>query len=136
MDVWPGPWHSHSMQARYSMHRLLLALVLSQALACQALVASWSGALAAAGPHVVGTICSGALLDPGGDGGPSPATPNNHQDCLGVCTAACHAANLPGQFLVLAPSDVLVAIQPPHIVELLERTEAPGFLARAPPVTT
>jgi hypothetical protein len=69
-----------------------------------------------------------------GQGDPSPAIPNDHQDCRGVCTAACHAANLPGQSLALARSGTPAAIQPLHLATLLERTETPGFLARAPPV--
>lgn len=136
MDVPLQPWHSQTMQARYSVRRLLLTLVLSQALACQALVAAWSGALAA-GPHATGTICSGMAIGPDdGQGDPSPAIPNDHQDCRGVCTAACHAANLPGQLLALARSGTPAAIQPLHLATLLERTETPGFLARAPPVAT
>ena len=136
MDVRLSPWHSQPMQAQSSVRRLLLTLVLSQALACQALVAAWSGALAA-GLHTSGMICSGMSADPdAGQGDPSPAMPNGHQDCLGICTAACHAANLSGQPLAFARLGAPAAIQSPHVAALLERTEAPGFLARAPPVAT
>lgn len=136
MDAWLGPWHSHSMQARYAMRRLLLTLVLSQALACQALVAAWSGALAI-WPHAAGTICSGMSVVPdGSQDDPWPAMPSSHQDCPGVCTAACYAANLPGQSLALARSGAPAAIQPSYVAALLEKTEAPGFLARAPPALT
>jgi len=103
------------MQARSSVRRLLLTLVLSQALACQALVAAWSGAIAA-GLHTSGMSCSGMSADPD--------------------AAACHAVNLSGQPLAFARLGTPAAIQSPHVAALLERTEAPGFLARAPPVAT
>lgn len=137
MDARLEPWHSHPMQARYSMRRLLLTLVLSQALACQALTAVWSGALAI-GPHITGTICSGMSGgSDDGQGAPQPAMPTSHQDCLGVCSAACHAAaNLPGQPVALVRAGAPVAVQLPYVAALVGKTEGPGFLARAPPAPT
>jgi hypothetical protein len=118
------------------MRRLLLTLVLSQAIACQTLIAAWSETRVV-GPHVAGVICSGMVL--GLDDSHDdrwPATPTSHQDCPGACTAACHAANLPGQTVALVRSSVPVAVQPPHVATLLEKTETPAFLARAPPALT
>jgi hypothetical protein len=123
------------MQARYSMRRLLLTLVLSQAIACQTLIAAWSETRLV-GPHVAGVICSGMVLSLDGHDDPGPATPTSHQDCPGACTAACHAANLPGQEVALVRSSVPIAVQPPHVATLLEKTETPAFLARAPPALT
>ncbi len=54
VDVTAVPWHSRWMSARYSVRRLLVALALSQALALQALLLSWSGALAVTGQFTSG----------------------------------------------------------------------------------
>jgi len=87
---------------------------------------------------MAGMICSGMSAGAdGGQGTPWPAAPTSHQDCLGVCSAACHAAaNLPGQPVALVRSGAAAAIQPLYVAALSGKTEGPGFLARAPPALT
>jgi hypothetical protein len=98
MDVSRRPWHSRSMQKSSSMRRLCLALLLSQALAVQALVLAWSGAQAAVPSEAAFTlICKGALSDGrAGDTAPNPQH-GLHHDCLSVCASGFSAVE-PGQF--------------------------------------
>lgn len=92
MDAWRRAWHSRAMQKPYSVRRWCLALVLSQALAVQALVVAWSGAQAAVlTADAVALICKGTQSDNKADD-TAPNPPNGfHHDCLSACAAAFSA---------------------------------------------
>lgn len=123
------------MRNRYPTRRLLLCLVLAQALAVQALLLAWSGAQAAAGPASVlfGVICSGASEGLGSGGTEGPAIPAGYQDCLGVCLAAHAAAPPPEQAAFRAASAITTRLFIPCDAPMLERSGMRAFLARAPP---
>ena len=92
MDVRRFAWHSRAMQKPSSMRRLCLALLLSQALAVQALVVAWSGAQAAVpAAGAFSLICKSAQAD-GKTGDTAPNSQHGlHHDCLSVCAGALSA---------------------------------------------
>lgn len=98
MDAQRRPWHSRAMQKPSSMRRLCLALLLSQALAVQALVLAWSGAQAAVPSEAALTlICKGTQSD-GRAGDTAPNSQHgSHHDCMSVCASGLSAVE-PGQF--------------------------------------
>jgi hypothetical protein len=125
------------MQKHYSLRRLCLALLLSQALAVQALVVAWSGAQAAeptAGASA--PICKGIQSDDKtGDTAPNPDR-GFHHDCLSACI---------GGFSALEPVPSGLALiwrnssRPPEILRdtgsrVAVTTQV--FFARAPPKLT
>lgn len=80
------------MRKYSSMRRLGLALLLSQALAIQALVIAWSGAQAAVPEEgAFALICKGAQSDDK-TGDTAPASHHGlHHDCLSACTGSLSA---------------------------------------------
>lgn len=134
VDVPGRAWHSRLMQKHCSARRLCLALLLSQALAVQALVVAWSGAQAAVPTaDAFAPICSGAQSDnKAGDTAPNPAS-GFHHDCLLACAAGFAALEPPHQ------DPALTRFTSSWSVEILPDTESrvafgtQVFLARAPP---
>lgn len=130
-------WHSRWMSARYSVRRLLIVVLLSQAMVIQALLLSWGGALAVAGEFTseLGLICSGASDARGSGGNTPPAGPDTHRDCLDACQAGHTAAQLPDYAALLMQSADYAQVSIPAET-LLERSGLQAFLARAPPLLT
>jgi hypothetical protein len=127
------------MTARYSFRRLLVALALSQALALQALLLSWGGALAIAGEFLdggFGLICSSLSESRGTGGTEPPARPAAHKDCFDVC--------LTGQAVTKPPGSASLFVRPAVYAQVSVTVETPpreksgmgAFLARAPPMLT
>ncbi|CAN5350197.1 hypothetical protein BH10PSE10_BH10PSE10_19800 [soil metagenome] len=124
------------MSTRYSVRRLLVALAVSQALALQALLLSWGGALAVAGEFTrgLGLICASQSGSQGAGGTESQGHPNSHQDCLNACLAGQAIAKLPEPVLLFTRRAVYAQVSIPTETPLLMRSGAPAFLARAPPM--
>lgn len=136
VDVPAAPWHSRWMSRRFSVRRLVVALVLSQALALQAMLLGWGGALAVAsgiggGPAF---ICTGVLDGRSSGGREQPASPERHTDCLDVCLAGQALATVPDPGSLVAVPVGYAEVSIPADTPLLEAGESPAFSARAPPI--
>lgn len=122
------------MRDRYSVRRLLLTLVLSQAMMIQALLLVWSSAQAGA-MGGLSTICSGTMSPVRTAGGTDPGQRSAPHDCLSACLAGQMAAPADRMVLLARPmtyAQVLVARQS----ALPEIEREPAFSARAPPKLT
>jgi hypothetical protein len=122
------------MQKSYSARRWCLALLLSQALAVQALVVAWGGAQAAVpAGDAVALICQGTQSgNRAGDTAPNPGH-GFHHDCLSACAAAFPTLQPQQQGLALIWRDSsrsanVLRDTGSHVAF---RTQV--FLARAPP---
>jgi hypothetical protein len=126
------------MSARYSLRRLLVALALSQALALQALLLSWGGALAVSGEFAggLGFICSGLSESRGAGGNEPPARPDTHKNCFDACLTAPAVAKLPDPASLFVRPAVYAQVSVPAETPLLEISGTRAFLARAPPMLT
>lgn len=125
------------MPKRYSLRQLGLTLLLSQALAFQALVFAWSGAQAIAvvspaGPFAV--LCNAALPNSNiGETIPGPIAPGTHHDCLSVC-ANCYVGIQPqDRASLVARSNSYEPVLIERDVRLRALPRRQVFLARAPP---
>lgn len=127
------------MTARYSFRRLLVVLALSQALALQVLLLSWSGALATAGEFAgsgLGVLCSSSSESRGAGGTEPPVRPASHNECFDAC--------LTGQAVIKPPESASLFLRPAVYAQVSVAAEtAPretsgirAFLARAPPMLT
>lgn len=125
------------MSKRCSLRQLCLTVLLSQALAFQALVFAWSGAqataaIAPAGPLAV--LCNAALSNNNiGETVPGPMVPGTHHDCLSVCAAGAVGIEPPDRALPLARSASSDSVLIERDVGLLAISHRQVFLARAPP---
>jgi hypothetical protein len=134
VDVLKRAWHSRAMQKSRSARRWCLALLLSQALAIQALVIAWGGSQAAVpAADTFALICQGAQSDnKAGDTSPNPRH-GFHHDCLSACAAAFSALQPQQQGLALIWRDSSPS------ADILRDSGArvafgtQVFLARAPP---
>lgn len=136
MDDLPGRWHSHWMQGRHFFRRLVLTILLSQALALHGLAGVWGKTLALAGPHEAGAyLC--ALSGPNAtpeqplpaDRGSSP-----HYDCLFMCAAAGSGPAIPPAELSLDPARIASAVSVlGYLMEIARTPEAGAMPARGPP---
>jgi len=126
------------MRDRYSVRRLLLTIVLSQALVIQGLLLAWNGALAIAGGTAgdLGGICFGSVSAPAGADG-SPLKSNPHHDCRSACLMG-HVAGEPSDdripSLARFTAYALFLVSRDKIPPAVLRK--PAFLARAPPMLT
>lgn len=120
------------MQKVSSIRRLCLTLLLSQALAIQALTVAWSGAQAAmpdAGAFAA--ICKGAQSD--SKTGDTPNSQHSPHDCLSACTGGLSAIEPnqpnpdPVKRIVLRSNDILRNLGS-HVAFTTQ-----VFSARAPP---
>lgn len=126
------------MSVRYPARRLLIAILLSQAMVIQALLLSWSGALAVAGEPAsgLGIICSGAS-ESRGSGGTEPLDkPDAHRDCLNACLTGHAAAKLPEYVSLSVHFANYARVSIPAETPLLEGSGIQAFRARAPPSLT
>lgn len=137
VDVPSRAWHSRKMRDYYSLRRLLLTIVLSQALVIQGLLLAWTGTLAfAGGAGGFGAICAGAAPASSNDDASGPLAPRADHDCLSACLMS-HAAG--GSFyesVSLALRMVYARSAASHEITVIAILREPGFLARAPPVLT
>jgi hypothetical protein len=121
------------MQKPYSARRWCLALLLSQALAVQALVVAWSGAQAAPAADAFALICKGTQSEnKAGDTAPNPGH-GFHHDCLSACAAAFSALQPQQHGLALIWRD---SSRSADVLRNTGSRVAFGtqvFLARAPP---
>lgn len=126
------------MSHRLSVRRLLSCLLLSQALAIQALLLAWSGAqaLAAGNPANPAVICAGVAAGRIAGGTEPPAEPVYHQDCLGICLASHADAAAPQPAAARADTPMSIRAFITGEALLLARSRMRAFLARAPPTPT
>lgn len=136
---WP-PWHSARMHRPFSARRLFVILLLSQALAVQALVAALSGALLPASDSagdLLAAICRPSMLAlADGDVAPQPAQPGKHHNCAAACLSASSGAQASpapeaGFFAPVrscAAASYLSGLSSPAIV-----SSRAAFAARGPP---
>ncbi|MGL4441488.1 MAG: hypothetical protein ACRCUE_19725 [Bosea sp. (in: a-proteobacteria)] len=121
------------MRDRHLVRRLLLTIVLSQAMVIQALLVAWSSTQAAAGAAsgISSPICSGTRSS----GGTEPGQPGTPHDCFSACLAAQMGA--PVDLTVLLPHDTVYArMSASRQVALPEIERQLAFSARAPPTLT
>lgn len=123
------------MATRYSVRRLVTAVLLSQAMVLQTLLLSWAGTAAVAGGIAggLGLICSGTSESRGTE---LPAKPDTHRDCLDACLTCHGVGNLPDG-PPLCPSMVACVWVPIPIGRpLVETSGTRAFLPRGPPTLT
>ena len=123
------------MSGRRSVHGLLAVIVLSQVLVLQALLLSWSGALAFAG-QLAGDIGSNCTRNSEGRGSGDtefPGGPEQHLNCLDACLAGQVMAELPDTTGFMARSVIYVGVSFPATEPLSEIVGLLAFSARAPP---
>lgn len=120
------------MQKVSSIRRVCLTLLLSQALAVQALVLAWSGAQAAMpGAGAFAAICKGAQSE--GKTGDTPNSQHGLHDCLSACTGGLSAVepNQPNSVALaraVSRSSDIFCDPGPHVAFTTQ-----VFSARAPP---
>jgi len=116
----------------------MVALVLSQALALQALLVAWGGALAVGGstPTGLGSLCSSLSAGTESGNGTQSPQPDRHSDCVGACLTGHATTKLPGAFSLLERPAIYTRALMPGETELSGRSEKRAFLARAPPILT
>ena len=138
IDVLLVAWHSRWMASRFSIRRFMVAFVLSQVLALQALLVAWGGALAvgASTPTGIGFLCSSASADAEAGNGTQSPQPNKHSDCVAACLTGHTPTRLPGAFSLLERRSIYMRALMPGEAPLSERYERWAFLARAPPMLT
>ncbi len=136
VDVLARAWHSRWMRDRYSVRRLLLTLVLSQAMVIQALLLAWSGSQAAAGAvDGFSAICSGTISSVRAAGGTDPGPPSAPHDCFSACLAGQMAAP-PDRVVLLTYATAYARMSASRQVALPEIERQLAFSARAPPRLT
>lgn len=121
------------MPDRHSVRRLLLTIVLSQAMVIQVLLVAWSSTQAAAGAvnGLSTSICSSTISS----GGTQPDQPGTPHDCFSACLAA--QMDAPPDLTVLLPYDTTYArISASRQAELPAIELQLAFSARAPPKLT
>lgn len=132
VDGYATAWHSRWMRDSYSVRRLLLTIVLSQAMVIQALLAVWSGTQAIAGvASGISVICSGAISS----GGSEPGQPNTPHDCFSACLAGQIAAP-PDRMVLLTYATAYARMSASRQAALPEIERQLAFSARAPPKLT
>lgn len=125
------------MRDRYPFRRLLLTIVLSQALVIQGLLLAWSGTLAfAGGAGSLGTICSGAAPASLNDTGGAPLVPRAGHDCLSACLMSHTTGRASGEGGSLTLPTVYAHSAVSRETTLTAILREPVFLARAPPTLT
>jgi hypothetical protein len=124
------------MSGRLFIRRLLTTLALSQVIALQALLLSWSGALAVASGFGgdPGFICAGTWDGRGSSGSELPGGPERHSTCLDVCLAGQLLAAVPDPDTLTVEAVAYAEVLIPAGTALSETGEVPAFSARAPPM--
>lgn len=127
------------MRDRFSARRLFLTILLSQAMAIQALLLAWNGTQIIVGnaANDFATICYGfGAASTNRDGGsqPNPVQPKAHRDCLAACLAGHVATNPPDRVAFLSRAAIDLPIMISRQMMPLSSVRAPAFQARAPPM--
>ncbi len=124
------------MRDRYSVRRLLLNLVLSQAMVIQGLLLAWSGSQAAAGAvDGFSAICSGTISPSRVVGGTEPGQPVAPHDCFSACLAG-QMAGPPDRMVLPTYATAYGRVSVSRQVVLPEIERELAFSARAPPGLT
>jgi len=133
VDVQAAAWHSRGMRSRYSVRRLLLTIVLSQAMVIQALLVVWSGTQAVAGAvDGLNAICSGTMSSVRTAGGTAPGQQGEPHDCFSACLAGQMAAPS-DRMVLLTYATAYARMSASRQVALPEIERQLAFSARAPP---